>query len=193
MRADEPGGGYLEAFEHVKLLIIDRDGVINHDSAAFIKSPEEWRPIAGSPQAIARLSKAGFRIAVATNQSGVARGLYDLPTLHAMHAKMHRLVHEAGGCIDAVFFCPHHENDNCECRKPRPGMIFEILRRFEVEPSEACMIGDRLSDLQAGHSAGCRTTLVLTGVGQATRKAGGLPTGTTVRADLTAIAAELAP
>jgi len=175
----------------VKLLIIDRDGVINHDSAAFIKSPEEWRPIPGSLEAIARLSKAGFRIAVATNQSGVARGLYDVPTLHAMHAKMHRLVNEAGGHIDAVFFCPHHEDANCECRKPRPGMIFEILRRFEIEPSRSCMIGDRLSDLQAGHSAGCRTILVLTGVGQQTLKAGGMPAGTTVRVDLAAIAAEL--
>jgi len=177
----------------VKLLIIDRDGVINHDSAAFIKSPEEWRPIPGSAEAIARLSKVGYRIAVATNQSGIARGLYDLPTLHAMHAKMHRVVQQAGGRIDAVFFCPHHENDNCECRKPRPGMIFEILRRFEVEPSQACMIGDRLSDLQAGHSAGCRTTLVLSGVGQDTLKAGGLPAGTIVRVDLGALAAELAP
>ncbi len=177
----------------MKLLIIDRDGVINHDSAAFIKSTEEWRPIAGSTEAIARLSKAGYRIAVATNQSGIARGLYDLPTLHAMHAKMHRLVQDAGGLIDAVFFCPHHENGNCECRKPRPGMIFEILRRFDIEPSQTCMIGDRLTDLQAGHSAGCRTTLVLTGHGQATLTAGGLPAGTIVRVDLGAIASELAP
>ena len=177
----------------MKLLIIDRDGVINHDSAAYIKSPEEWRPLPGSPEANARLSKTGFRIAVATNQAGIARGLYDLPTLHAMHAKMHRLVQDAGGQIDAVFFCPHHEDSNCECRKPRPGMIFEILRRFEVEPSQACMIGDRLTDLQAGHSAGCRTMLVLTGDGQATLKAGGLPAGTTVRVDLGAVAAELAP
>jgi D-glycero-D-manno-heptose 1,7-bisphosphate phosphatase len=177
----------------VKLLILDRDGVVNHDSDAYIKGPDEWRPLPGSMRAIARLNKAGYRIAIATNQSGIARGLFDLDTLAAIHAKLHRAVHEAGGRVDAIFFCPHAADANCECRKPRPGMIFDILRRFDAEPSETAVVGDSLRDLHAGHAAGCRTTLVLTGKGTRTLQAGGLPHGTTIRVDLAAIAAELAP
>ncbi|MCP5266559.1 MAG: D-glycero-beta-D-manno-heptose 1,7-bisphosphate 7-phosphatase [Burkholderiaceae bacterium] len=177
----------------MKLLILDRDGVINEDSDAYIKSPDEWHALPGALEAIARLSAAGYRIAVATNQSGVGRGLFDLETLAAINAKMQGEVHAAGGRIDAVFFCPHAPDANCECRKPRPGMVFEILRRFDVEPAEACFIGDSLRDLQAGHAAGCRTILLLTGKGRQTMQDGDLPPGTTVRVDLAGVAAELAP
>ncbi|MFA7503086.1 MAG: D-glycero-beta-D-manno-heptose 1,7-bisphosphate 7-phosphatase [Burkholderiaceae bacterium] len=176
----------------MKLLILDRDGVINEDSDAFIKSPDEWRPLPGAATAIARLNKAGYRIAIATNQSGIARGLFDLDTLAAIHAKLHQTVNEAGGRIEAIFFCPHAADSNCECRKPRPGMIFDILRRFGAEPQGTVVVGDALRDLQAAHAAGCRSILVLTGKGTRTLQAGNLPPGTTIRVDLTAIAAELA-
>ncbi len=175
----------------MKLIILDRDGVINHDSDAYIKSPDEWRALPGSLQAIARLAKGGWRITVATNQSGVARGLFDLATLGAIHTKMHQAVGEAGGRIDAVFFCPHGPDHNCPCRKPSPGLYREILGRFRVEPRNVVVVGDSLRDLQAAEAAGCRGYLVLTGKGQRTQREGGLPAGTQVRADLAAVAAEL--
>jgi len=177
----------------VKLIILDRDGVINEDSDAYVKGPDEWRPVPGSLEAIARLTKAGYRIVVATNQSGVGRGLFDLATLAEIHAKMHRAVAAAGGRIDAVFFCPHAADANCNCRKPRPGMIEEILRRFRVEPQLVTTVGDSLRDLQAAACAGCRPVLVLTGKGRKTMQAGDLPPQTVVRVDLAALAAELAP
>src|SRR5581483_10194631 len=117
-----------------KLVILDRDGVINVDSDAFIKSPEEWIPIPGSLEAIARLNQAGYRVAVASNQSGIGRGLFDMATLNAMHEKMHRAAAVVGGRIDAVFFCPHTAEDQCECRKPKPGMLKMILERYEADP-----------------------------------------------------------
>lgn len=177
----------------MKLIILDRDGVINHDSDAFIRSPEEWVPLPGSLDAITRLGRAGYRVVVATNQSGVARGLFDLGTLGAIHAKMHQAVAGAGGRIDAIFFCPHGPEADCTCRKPRPGMLLEILQRFRAAPAEVHAIGDSLRDLQAAHAAGCRPVLVLTGKGQRTMQAGGLPPATAVRVDLAAVAAELAP
>lgn len=177
----------------MKLLILDRDGVINEESDAFIKSPDEWIALPGAVDAIARLNKAGYRIAIATNQSGIGRGLFDLDTLAAIHAKLHETVSEAGGRVDAIFFCPHAAEAGCECRKPRPGMIFDILRRFGADPQETAVVGDSLRDLQAGHAAGCRSILVLTGNGARTLQAGQLPPGTMVRVDLAAIAAELAP
>jgi D-glycero-D-manno-heptose 1,7-bisphosphate phosphatase len=176
----------------VKLIILDRDGVINHDSDAYIKSPEEWRPIPGSLEAIARLTKAGYRIVVATNQSGVARGLFDLETLGAIHARMHQAVAEAGGRIDAIFFCPHGPDSGCACRKPKPGMLIEILRRFGADASEVTTVGDSLRDLQAAVAAGCKPVLVLTGKGRKTMQAGDLPPRTVVRVDLAAVASELA-
>jgi D-glycero-D-manno-heptose 1,7-bisphosphate phosphatase len=154
----------------MKLVILDRDGVINRDSDAYVKAPHEWQPIAGSIGAIARLSQAGFRIAVATNQSGIARGLYDLATLAAMHSKMHQLVQDAGGHVDAVFFCPHAESDHCSCRKPKPGMVLEAIARFRVAPNEVVMIGDSLRDLQAAASAGCTPMLVHSGNGLRTSR-----------------------
>jgi D-glycero-D-manno-heptose 1,7-bisphosphate phosphatase len=177
----------------VKLIILDRDGVINHDSDAYIKAPEEWRPIAGSLEAIARLTKAGYRVVVASNQSGVARGLFDLATLASIHAKMHQAVAAVGGRIDAVFFCPHAADAACNCRKPKPGMIEEILRRFDADARKVSVVGDSLRDLQAAAAVGCRPVLVLTGKGTDTMRKGGLPPETLVRVDLAAVAAELAP
>ena len=132
-----------------RLVVLDRDGVINHDSEDYIRSPAQWRPIRGSLEAIARLRKAGWRVAVATNQAGVGRGLFDMATLAAIHATMSRAVAQAGGHLDAVFFCPHAPSADCGCRKPRPGMLHEIARRFAVDPAAMIMIGDSLRDLQA--------------------------------------------
>jgi D-glycero-D-manno-heptose 1,7-bisphosphate phosphatase len=177
----------------VKLVILDRDGTINRDSEQHIKSPAEWKPIPGSLEAIARLTQNGWRVAVATNQSGIARGLFDMSTLNAIHAEMHRAVGQAGGRIDAIFFCPHAADSNCECRKPKPGLLREIASRFGVELDGVPMIGDSLRDVAAAAAAGAQPWLVLTGNGRKTRDAGGLPQGTEIAADLAAIAARLAP
>jgi len=177
----------------MKLVILDRDGTINHDSDQYIKSPAEWKPIKGSLEAIARLTQAGWRVVVATNQSGIGRGLFDMATLNAIHDTMHRAVHQAGGRIDAIFFCPHAGDANCECRKPRPGMLLEIAKRMNVDLDGVPMVGDSLRDLQAAAAAGARPVLVLTGKGRKTRDAGGLPAGTVVVADLAAFAAQHAP
>ncbi|MGH1360619.1 MAG: D-glycero-beta-D-manno-heptose 1,7-bisphosphate 7-phosphatase [Burkholderiaceae bacterium] len=175
----------------MKLLILDRDGVINQDSSTYIKSPDEWHPVPGSLEAIARFSNAGYRIVVATNQSGIARGLFDLETLGAIHAKMHAAAQAAGGRIDAVFFCPHLDSANCDCRKPKPGLILEILSRTGAAAADTVMVGDSLRDLQAGNAAGCRTILVLTGNGTRTMNNPEFPADTTVRVDLAAVAAEM--
>ena len=177
----------------MKLVVLDRDGTINHDSDQYIKSPAEWKPIKGSLEAIARLTQAGFRVVVATNQSGLARGLFDMAALNAIHDVLQRAVHQAGGRIDAIFFCPHAEESGCECRKPRPGMLLEIGKRLNVPMEGVPMVGDSLRDLQAAAAAGARPVLVLTGKGKKTRAAGGLPAGTEVYADLAAVAAQLAP
>ena len=176
----------------MKLVILDRDGVINLDSEHYIKSPEEWKPIAGSLEAIARFTQAGFRVVVATNQSGVGRGLFDMATLNAIHDKMHKAVNQLGGRIDAVFFCPHAQDAGCACRKPQPGMLLEIAERFNVALAGVPAIGDSLRDLQAASAAGARPILVLTGKGEQTQKAGGLPEGTEIHRDLAAAAMALA-
>jgi D-glycero-D-manno-heptose 1,7-bisphosphate phosphatase len=175
----------------MKLVILDRDGVINLDSDQYIKSPEEWTPIAGSLEAIARFTQAGFHVVVATNQSGMGRGMFDMATLNAMHEKMHKAVSELGGRIDAVFFCPHAQDAGCACRKPKPGMLLEIAARFNVALADVPAIGDSLRDLQAASAAGARPVLVLTGKGAQTLKAGGLPEGTVVHQDLAAAAMAL--
>lgn len=175
----------------MKLLILDRDGVINQDSPTYIKSPDEWHPIPGSLEAIARFSKAGYRIVVATNQSGIGRGLFDLETLGAIHAKMHAAANAAGGRIDAVFFCPHPDSANCECRKPKPGLVLDILARTGAAPADTVMVGDSLRDIQAGQAAGCRTILLLTGNGKSAMDHPDMPPNTTVRTDLAAVAAEM--
>src|SRR5258707_2277533 len=146
----------------MKLVILDRDGTINQDSDHFIKSPAEWRPIEGSLEAIARLTQAGYRVVVATNQSGIARGLFDTATLIAIHDVLQRAAALAGGRIDAFFFCPHAADAACACRKPKPGMLIEIARRFNVSLSDVCMVGDALCDVEAAAAAGARPELVLT-------------------------------
>ncbi|CAN7502451.1 D-glycero-beta-D-manno-heptose 1,7-bisphosphate 7-phosphatase [Trinickia sp. LjRoot230] len=171
-----------------KLVILDRDGVINVDSDSFIKSADEWIPIPGSLEAIARLNHAGYRVVVASNQSGIGRGLFDMAALNAMQAKMQRAAAAVGGRIDAVFFCPHTAEDQCECRKPKPGLLKMIAERFEVDPAATPVVGDSLRDLQAGAALGFPVHLVLTGKGQKTLAAGALPEGTRVHDDLRAFA-----
>ena len=175
----------------MKLVILDRDGVINHDSDQYIKSPDEWKPIAGSLEAIARFTQAGYQVVVATNQSGLGRGLFDMAALNAMHDKMHKAVSQLGGRIDAVFFCPHAADAGCTCRKPQPGMLLEIAARFDADLAGVPAIGDSLRDLRAASAVGARPILVLSGKGQQTLKASGLPAGTEVHQDLAAAALAL--
>jgi len=177
----------------MKLVILDRDGVINHDSDQYIKSPEEFRPIAGSLEAIARLTQADYRIVVATNQSGIARGLFDTRTLFAIHETLIRALAQLGGRIDAFFFCPHAAEAGCVCRKPQPGMLLEVARRFNVALEDVYMVGDAQRDLDAAAAAGAKPVLVLTGKGARTRDEGKLPPGTRVFPDLAAFAQFLAP
>jgi D-glycero-D-manno-heptose 1,7-bisphosphate phosphatase len=153
------------------LIILDRDGVINHDSAEFIKSEDEWQPIPGSLDAIAALTKAGFTLAVASNQSGIARGLFDQRTLDAMHAKMLRLIHDAGGHISRIVICPHGPDDGCDCRKPKPGMLEQLARHFDTSLTGVPVIGDSLRDLEAAAAVGARPILVRSGKGRTTEAA----------------------
>lgn len=152
----------------MKLIVLDRDGVINEDSDEYIKSPEEWVPIPGSLEAIARLNQAGYRVVVATNQSGLARGLFDIETLNAIHAKMHRRLAAVGGTVDAVFFCPHAPDDKCQCRKPRPGLLREIGDRLKVSLDGVRCVGDTLRDIQAARSVNGQPILVRSGKGERT-------------------------
>ncbi len=168
----------------MKLVILDRDGVINQDSDQYIKRPEEWKPIPGSLDAIARLNHAGFRVVVASNQSGVGRGLFDMATLIAINDKMYRALGQVGGRIDALFYCPHAGEANCACRKPKPGMFLDIAQRFNTDLKGVPAVGDSLRDLQASATAGATPLLVLTGKGKKTQREGGLPDGTAVHADL---------
>lgn len=175
----------------MKLIILDRDGVINFDSAQFIKSPDEWKPIPGSLAAIARLNQSGYRVVVATNQSGVGRGLFEMDTLNAIHEKMHKALAQAGGRIDAIFFCPHTSADNCACRKPKPGMLHEISKRFNTNLTGIPAIGDALRDLEAAVAVGAKPMLVLTGKGKKTATDPELPAGTLIFPDLAAAVAHL--
>lgn len=172
------------AHRMLKLIVLDRDGVINHDSEQFIKSPDEWRAIPGSLEAIARLNQAGYRVVVATNQSGVGRGLFGMTTLTAIHEKMFKALSQLGGRIDAVFYCPHAADSHCDCRKPKPGMFEQIGSRFGVDMNGVPAVGDGLRDLQAAHAVGARPMLVLTGKGEKTHAASDLPPGTVVYPDL---------
>ena len=164
----------------MKLAILDRDGVINHDSDQYIKSPAEWRPIPGSIEAIARLHQGGWRIAVATNQSGIGRGLFDMATLNAINDKMMEMVFRQGGRIDALFFCPHTAAESCGCRKPRTGMFEEIAARFHTDLKGVPVVGDSLKDLQAADAVGAQPILVLTGKGTRTQSEGAMPRRTLV-------------
>lgn len=175
----------------MKLIILDRDGVINEDSDAFIKSPDEWIPIPGSVEAIAKLTRAGYTVTVATNQSGLSRGLLDITALNAIHRKMLDAVQSAGGTISAIMFCPHLPTDGCDCRKPRPGMFNTIGKRFNQELKGVPAVGDSLRDLKAAALVGCTPYLVLTGKGRKTLKKGELPQGTITFSNLATVAVYL--
>ncbi len=146
-------------------IILDRDGVINQDSDAYIKSPDEWIPIPGSLEAIARLSQAGYQVLVATNQSGLARGLFDQATLDAIHQKMESAIEEHAGRLDGIFYCPHGPDDGCSCRKPEPGLLLQIEQQLSIDLTQAIVVGDSLRDLQAATAVGAKPVLVLTGKG----------------------------
>jgi D-glycero-D-manno-heptose 1,7-bisphosphate phosphatase len=150
------------------LVILDRDGVINYDSDAYIKTPEEWQAIPGSISAIARLKQAGYLVAVATNQSGIARGLFDLATLASIHEKMLSLINDLGESLDALVICPHGPDENCSCRKPKPGLLLKIKDRLSVSLTGAYVVGDSLRDLQAAVGVGANPVLVRTGKGIST-------------------------
>lgn len=172
----------------MKLVILDRDGVINKDRDDYVKSVAEWVPIPGSLEAIAKLNHAGWRVVVATNQSGIGQGLFGMAELNAMHDKLHRAVALLGGRIDAIFFCPHTADAGCHCRKPAPGMLLDIAQRFDIRLEETPLVGDSLRDLQAAAAAGALPILVRTGKGEKTRASPDLPPNTVVFADLAAFA-----
>lgn len=152
----------------MRLIILDRDGVINEDSDDYIKSPEEYVPIPGSLEAIARLKKAGYTVAVASNQSGIGRGYFDLDALNAMHDKLKRLLAEVQGSVDGIFYCPHTPEDHCDCRKPAPGLYHQISQQFHVDLAGVPVIGDSLRDLEAARAVGAQPILVRTGKGKRT-------------------------
>ncbi|MDR5898910.1 D-glycero-beta-D-manno-heptose 1,7-bisphosphate 7-phosphatase [Halomonas vilamensis] len=155
------------------LIILDRDGVINEDSDAYIKSLAEWIPYPSAIRAMARLSQAGYTLTVATNQSGIARGYYDETTLEAMHERLRRMVKEAGGEIAHIAYCPHGPDDGCDCRKPYPGLLRQIQRKLNLATlTGSWLVGDSLRDLQAGEAVGCHSVLVRTGKGKNTETRG---------------------
>lgn len=166
------------------LVILDRDGVINYDSDDYIRTVDEWRPLPGSLEAIARLSQAGYSVAVATNQSGVARGYYDLAELDAMHEKMQNLLEALGGKVDYIAYCPHGPDDDCSCRKPLPGLLHQIARHFNVSLTGVAVVGDSLRDLESALAIGACPVLVRTGKGERTVAKGGLPDGLEIYTDL---------
>ncbi|SFX39756.1 D-glycero-beta-D-manno-heptose 1,7-bisphosphate 7-phosphatase [Marinospirillum alkaliphilum] len=155
-----------------KILILDRDGVINEDSDAFVKNADEWIPLPGSIEAMARLYQAGWILAIATNQSGLARGKFTQQDLDDQHEKLLRLLHAAGGDVHHIAWCPHGPDDDCECRKPRPGLLHQISLALNLNLEGALMVGDALRDLQAGQAVGCKAVLVRTGKGEKTLAAG---------------------
>lgn len=173
------------------LVILDRDGVINRTIDGYLLKPDHWDPLPGSLEAIARLHHAGHHVAVATNQAALSRGLFDLAAVNTIHQRMTRLVEAAGGRIDAIAICPHAPEEGCNCRKPKPGMLLEMIERFDVTAAETTWIGDSLSDIQAGRAAGCVTWLVKTGHGEQTLKHPGLPADVPVADDLSAVVEQL--
>jgi D-glycero-D-manno-heptose 1,7-bisphosphate phosphatase len=176
----------------MKLVILDRDGTINEDSPDFIKSVAEWKPIPGSIEAIARLSHAGFRVFIASNQSGIGRGLLDFDALFAIHDRLQRAVSEIGGHVDAIAFAPDHPDNATDLRKPSPGMLKDLAKRLQVDLNKVPLIGDSLADIHAARAAGCQPILVRSGNGRATEKAH-LPdlAGVAVYDDLAAAATAL--
>jgi histidinol-phosphate phosphatase family domain/HAD-superfamily hydrolase, subfamily IIIA len=169
-----------------KLVVLDRDGVINVDSDDYIKSPDEWQPLPDSLEAIAQLNAHGFRVVVATNQSGIGREMFDARTLAAIHNKMHQMLSRCGGRIDAVFFCPHTERSGCDCRKPKPGLMHEIEQRFRISLDGVPCVGDSLRDLQAAVAVNAQPILVRSGKGEKTlqHNHNKLPPNTLAFADL---------
>jgi D-glycero-D-manno-heptose 1,7-bisphosphate phosphatase len=151
-----------------KLIVLDRDGVINYDSDNYIKTVDEWIPLPGSMEAIGKLTQAGYKIAVATNQSGISRGYFSIETLNAMHDKMIKLADEHGGKFDFIAYCPHGPDDECDCRKPLPGLIHQVETALGISAKGCYMVGDSLRDLEAGAAAGLKPVLVKTGKGQRT-------------------------
>ncbi|MFT6288685.1 MAG: D-glycero-D-manno-heptose 1,7-bisphosphate phosphatase [Alcanivorax sp.] len=151
-----------------RVVILDRDGVINEDSDSYIRSLSDWRPIAGSIEAIAALSQAGYTVAIATNQSGLGRGYFELEALESIHAKLNTLVAEQGGVVSGIFYCPHTPEEDCQCRKPATGLLRAIESELYLSVHNAFFIGDSLKDLQAGEAAGCLPVLVKTGKGMQT-------------------------
>ena len=175
----------------MKLVILDRDGTINADSDDFVKTPEEWVPLPGSLEAIARLNHAGWHVVVASNQSGLGRGLFDVTALNAIHTKMHKMLAAVGGRVDAVFYCPHSPEEGCQCRKPLPGLFEQIGARFGVQLAGVPTAGDSLRDMQAGASVGCELHLLLTGKSAGfdpNGLPGRLPPGTLLHQDLAGFA-----
>ena len=168
------------------LIILDRDGVINHDSDQFIKSPEEWTPIPGSLEAIAKLKTAGHQVAIATNQSGLGRGLFSQETLELIHDKLNQSLGELGTSVDALVYCPHLPTDGCDCRKPKSGLMKQIDTILQTGFKQSWVVGDSLRDLIAGAEVGCHTILVGTGKGEKTLAAGGLPQNTEIVENLAA-------
>lgn len=175
----------------MKLIILDRDGVLNEEKEDFIKTPEEWVPIDSSMQAVSRLNEAGYRVVLATNQSGVGRGIIDMDTLNQIHQKMHNSLGRFGGWVDAIFFCPAAPDTDSECRKPRPGMFEDIANRCETDLADVPAVGDKLTDIQAAMAAGARPILVRTGYGRQTEQDKDLPDGIPVYDDLYSFVDEL--
>lgn len=171
----------------MKVILLDRDGVINQDSADYIKSPEEWRPLPGSLEAIARLTRAGWRVVVVSNQSGLARGLFDAATLEAIHQRMTCAVEEAGGHLHGIYYCPHGPDDGCDCRKPLPGLFHQVARGLGIDLTGVPAVGDSPRDIKAAAAAGCRPLLVSTGNGARALAEGRVPEGTPVFEDLSAV------
>jgi D-glycero-D-manno-heptose 1,7-bisphosphate phosphatase len=172
----------------LKLVILDREGVISRTVEGYVLRPDEFQPLPGSLEAIARLHHGGYCVAVATNQPAVSRGLYDMAMLNTIHQRMCRQVESAGGRIDAVAICPHSPEQDCNCRKPRPGMLLELMDRFGMLPERTTMVGDMPADIVAGVAAGCRTLLVRSGHGQQTIDGGDLPPQVEVCDDLAGVA-----
>lgn len=173
----------------LKLVILDRDGTINRASDQFVKSPEEWQPLPGALAAIGRLNHAGFHVVLATNQSGLGRGLFDMAALNAVHAHMIKSLAALGGRIDAIFYCPHAPDEGCACRKPAPGLLQQIEARYGVSLQGVPYVGDSLRDMQAAQTAQCAPHLVLTGRHanvQGHPLPPGFPASTQVHADLAA-------
>ena len=174
----------MKKLARTSCIILDRDGVINHDSDDYIKSPEEWQPIAGSLEAIAKLHQAGIKVVIATNQSGIARGLYDEFMLARIHTKMNQLITAEGGRLAGIFYCPHGPDDGCDCRKPLPGLVHQITEALVIESANIPFIGDSVRDLVAAEAAGCQAILVKSGKGERSLASGQVESNIPVFDDL---------